>query len=477
MEVAVGWLAADGPVTVSLAATQGDLGRPVLRTVGRDLTVSRSGSALTIELPGPGHYYLQLPGLARPNGRFTVALWMDDLRRLEQTRIALKSHAAIDVTTQGLRNDPLLDQTASVQRLLDAGGTFSFPAGVYRTGTLRVRSDTTLFLAPGAVLRACDEEDAVGAEFIAVENARHVKLCGPGIIDAASTAGRRHNVHNVDITGSQDVVLEDVLFEGSNSWGVHVRRSDRFAAHHVRVLSGKDGFDPDSSRDVLIDGAFVMAGDDAIAVKNRFPQEADGKTTERVIFRNSIVSTTKSALKIGTETRGPIRDVTFENCDVFDGERGIVLYAQDGGPIERVVWRDIRLFMIDWPQERESGAVLHLVISRRDGATPVRDCRIENVAANWIYRSEFAGLPDAPLDGVIMRNIRVRVDPPKSGKPSLFVCGDNVRLFIEGLTVDWQANQAQWAGIISGRGLTFSESPPSPSQGQPRTREEGNATQ
>jgi hypothetical protein len=171
---------------------------------------------------------------------------------------------------------------------------------------------------------------------------------------------------------------------------------------------------------------------------------------------------TKSALKIGTETRGPIRDVTFEDCDVFDGERGIVLYAQDGGPVERVVWRNIRLFMIDWPQEKNSGTVFYLVISRRGGATPVRQCRIENVTANWVYHSEFAGLPDAPLDGVTLRHIQIKVDPPKSGKPSLFVCGDNVRLSLEGLTLDWQGNQARWAGVLSGRGLTFSDSPPLP---------------
>ena len=457
MEAAVGWFAADGPVTVDLAAVQEDLGQPVLRTVGRDLVLNRSGPALTFELPGPGHYYLQLPHLARPKGTFTVVLWVDDLRRVERTRAEAKARSAVDVTTRGVRNNATLDQTAAIQGLLDAGGVFSFPAGVYRTGTLHLRSDTTIFLAPGAVLRASEGEEAVGGEFIAIEDARNVRLCGPGVIDAASTKSRRrHNVHNVNITSSQDVVFEDVLFEESNSWGVHIRRSDRFTARNVRVFSGKDGFDPDSSRDVLIDGAFVVSADDAIAVKNRFPDVPDGRTTERVTFRNSIVSTPKSALKIGTETRGPIRDVTFENCDVFDGDRGIVLYARDGGPIERVVWRNIRLSMIDWPQEKDSGAVFHLNIERREAATPVRDCLIENVTANWLYRSEFAGLPDTPLEGLTMRNIRVTVDLPKKGKPALFVCRDNVRVSVRGLTVDWQGHEAQWAGAVSGDGLTIS---------------------
>lgn len=458
MEVAAGRFAANGPVTITLASVNGHLGQPVLRTVGRDLATKCDGDTATFELPGPGHYYLQLPELARPNGTFTVVFWVDDLHRLERTRAALRTSAALDVTMHGIEDDPLLDQTVAIQTLLDAGGTLCFPPGVYRTGTLHMRSDTTIFLAPGAVIRASEGEEAVGSEFIAIENARNVRLCGPGTVDAASRHPRRgHNVHNVNITSSQGVTFEDVLFEESNSWAVHIRRSDGFTAHNVRIFSGKDGFDPDASRDVVIDGAFVVSADDAIAVKNRFPEEPDGKTTQRVIFRNSIVSTPKSALKIGTETRGLIRDVTFENCDVFDGDRGIVLYARDGGPIEHVVWRNIRLFMHDWPQEKDSGTVFHLNIQRREAATPVRDCLIENVTANWLYRSEFAGLPDTPLEGLTMRNIRVTADPPKKGRPALFVCRDNVRISVQGLTVDWQGHEAQWAGIVSGDGLTVSD--------------------
>jgi hypothetical protein len=164
-------------------------------------------------------------------------------------------------------------------------------------------------------------------------------------------------------------------------------------------------------------------------------------------------------LKVGTETRGPIRDVRFEDCDVFDGERGVVLYARDGGPIERVVWRNLRFYMKDWPQERESGAVFHLTIERRDGATPVRDCLVENVSANWIYRSQFAGLPDAPLEGVKLRHITAKVEAPKAGKPFLFECGAHVRVPLEDFRIDWQGNEAKWGGVVRGEGLVITGKP------------------
>jgi hypothetical protein len=458
MEVAFGRFAANGPVRVELTASKGNWGRAALRALGRDLPAQESQEKVSFQLPGPGHYYLQAPALAESNGTFTVVFWVDDLEQLERQQAELRASGAREVSRQGILPDPVLDQTAAIQRLLDQGGTVWFPAGVYRAGTLRMRSNTVVYLAPGAIMRALDREDALGAEFILIEGARNVKLCGQGTFDANSLdRHRRHNAHNMNIASSRDVTVEDLLFKESNSWAIHIRKSDHFTARNVKIFSGKDGFDPDASRDVLIDGAFIVSADDGIAVKNRFPVDADGRTTERVAFRNSIVCSMKSALKIGTETRGPIRDVTFENCDVFDGERGVVLYARDGGPVERALWRNLRLFMINWPKEKESGTVFHINIERREGATPVRDCRIEDVAANWIYRSGFAGLPDAPLEGVTLRNITVKAERPKSGRPYLFEAGEKVRLPIKGLRIDWQGHQASWAGVTRGEGFKIED--------------------
>jgi hypothetical protein len=458
MEVALARFAADGPVQIELSAARQSWASASLRCLGRDLPVLEQGARLSFQLPGPGQYYLRAPALADSNSTFTVVVWVDDLQHVKKVRALATAGKAVDVTEHGVRPDERLDQTKAIQSLLDQGGTICFPAGVYRTGTLRVCSNTSLYLGPGAVVRSVDEEAAVGAEFIAIENADNVRLFGQGTFDANSLSRRRgHNVHHVNITSSKDVVIEDLLFKESNSWAIHIRRSDRFTARNVKVLSGKDGFDPDASRDVLVDGAFIVSGDDAVAVKNRFPDAADGKTTEHVAVRNTIACSMKSALKIGTETRGPIRDVIFDNFEVYDGERGVVLYARDGGPVERATWRNLRFFMVNWPKEKESGAVFHLNIERRERLTPVRDCLIENVTANWIYRSEFAGLPDAPLDGIVMRNIIALVDAPKSAKHWLFEERGNVRLPVNGLTIDWQGNRDKWSGVASGTGVMISD--------------------
>jgi hypothetical protein len=452
--------ASDGPVEVELRVKDGAVANARLRALGRDIEYARSGSNLSFRLPGPGHYYLQLPALAEPYGTCTVLFWVDDLQKRNATHIRPDAPGVTNVKTAGVNSDPTKDQTAAIQTLLDKGGVVYFPAGIYRAGTLCLRSDTTLYMAAGSMLKAVDDESALATEFIAIYNVRNVKVLGFGTIDANGRVAYGHNVHNVNITAGKNVLFEDVLFQNSNSWAIHIRKSGHFTARNVKVFSGKDGFDPDSSRDVLIDSVFVVSIDDAVAVKNRFPDDPDGRVTERVKVRDSIVSSTKSALKIGTETRGPVRDIDFENCDIYDGERGIVLYARDGGPVERVTWRDIRMSMIDWTLEKNSGRLFHLTIDYRSKnsrvSTPVRDCLIENIKANCIYPSELAGLPDAPLDGLVMRNIELAVNPPRDQKPHyLFEPLSNVSVPVQGLKVDWQGNKHLWSGISSTRGMTI----------------------
>ncbi|MBN2272575.1 MAG: hypothetical protein JXN61_18325 [Sedimentisphaerales bacterium] len=445
--------AADGPVRIELDFRGADIQAAHLRALGRDLDFAKDGSNLSFKLPGPGHYYLQLPGLAKPMGTYTVLFWIDDLEKLGRTRIKADSPGVTDVTVSGVKSDSEKDQTSAIQSILDKGGTVYFPPGIYLSSTLQIGSDTTVYMAGGAMLKAVDDDSKLGKEFIAIENAKNVKILGQGTIDANGRVAYGNNSHNVNITSSQKILFEDVLFQNSHSWAVHIRRSDKFTARNVKVFSGKDGFDPDSSRDVLLDGVFIVSIDDAVAVKNRYPDEPDGRTTERIVIRNAIVSSTKSSLKIGTETRGPMRYITFENCDVYDGERGIVMYARDGGPIEKAVWCDIRLFMIDWAAEKNSGKVFHLIKDKREAVTPISDCLIENVTANFIYRSEFAGLAESPLAGIKISNVEVNVGKPKEGKPYLFHAGDYVDLTIEGLTVNWQGNRDRWAGVVSGSGL------------------------
>ncbi len=464
--------AADGPVDVVLPLPV-EYKKVFLRGLLQDLPINRENDRLRFTLPGPGHYYLQVPEKSYPqpdneeSGTFTIAFWIDDLETFNRNRMDPMAVGVIDITKAGVIADADKDQTQALQSIMNKGGRIYIPAGIYRTGTLKLASHSEIYLAPGALLKATAKQDRVDSRLLLMQNINDVHIHGPGTIDANFDAcfQDKPSVHIVDVIDCHHVELEDVCFRNCSSWAVHLFGSDQIRCHNIRILSGKDGIDPDSASDVMIDGVFIQAKDDAIAVKTRKPPKA----AERITVRNSIVASDASALKIGTETNALMRDILFENCDVFDSDRGLVLYARDGGPIENVTWRNIRLFMLHWPHET-GGAPIQLFITKRNGLTPVRNLVIEHVQSNIIVPCGLAGLADAPLQGARIRDLYLRVDPPQGSfsyfrgnqdafapkldllvlpaRPDLFISGDHVDVTIHGLYIDWQGNRGLWRHIV-----------------------------
>jgi len=443
-------LAADGPLDVQLVI-DAPIQRALLRTVRKDIPIVRDGSRLSFTLPGPGNYYLQLPDLGAPipgnpdSGTYTVLFFIDDLQALRAARAELARPGVIDVTRRGVVSDPVKDQSQAIDAVLAQAGTIVFPAGTYRTSGMKVRSNTNLYLAPGALIQGADAK--VEKRFIDLAGAQNVRISGPGTVDANDAS-----THIVNTEKSRNITLEDSLYRNSRSWAIHLLLADRVQVRNLRVLNGKDGIDPDGAKDVTIENCCVLAKDDAIVVKTRTP----GVSTERVTVRHSIVASDASALKVGTETRALIRGVLFEDCDVFDSDRGLVIYARDGGPIEDVTWRDIRMSLVHWPHET-GGSPFVFDITRRDGLSRIKNCRVENVVTNQVVPSLLKGLNEAPLD-LAFRNVKITVAPPppprkgRKEKSPLFLLSGPVTLSLDELSIDWQGHEGDWSGIVPAPG-------------------------
>jgi len=450
-DVSYAWFAADGPIRIDLTV-DAPIEHARLRTVLKDIPLEKSGSNLHFSLPGPGHFYLQLPDLGQPepgnldSGTYTVLFIIDDITAFKSNRPDPNAANIKEITQHGVISDQTKDQTDAIQRLIASGGDIYFPPGIYRAKTLRIPSNTRIYLAPGTVIKAPDGISVdKGAPFLNLKDAHNIRIYGPGTID-----GNGYEYHLVQTENSNDITIEDALFRNCGSWAIHLLLVEDAVCRNIRVLSGKDGIDPDCAKDVLIESCLIISKDDSIAVKTRKPPA----TTEHVTARNCIVASDASALKIGTETRSPMRDITFESCDVFDSDRGIILYARDGGPIENVTWRNIRMLMIDWPHET-GGAPFQFLITNRGGFTSVRNCLVENVATSAVAPSAFAGLAEAPLDGLRLRNIKLNVGWPRYNRPQpcLFNVSNHVDVPLDGLILNWQSHRDQWGGLCKGQGL------------------------
>jgi polygalacturonase len=237
-----------------------------------------------------------------------------------------------DLPSFGVASAPEAVQTAAIQRAIDEVAarrcTLFVPPGIYRCGQLRMRSDVTLYLAPGAILKGTGAladypSGELGTQQVDFTDCRNVRIYGRGVIDGQGRAlrlsGRNSSSSRsklIRMDRAQSCVVEDVILRDSGRWSIHLVESAadiRFT--NFKLISNTsrddpdfpwepntDGFDPDNSSRVLIERGFISTNDDAIALKLRHGTRRD---MGGVRFRDNVVWTVKSALKIGTEAAGP----------------------------------------------------------------------------------------------------------------------------------------------------------------------------
>jgi hypothetical protein len=274
---------------------------------------------------------------------------------------------AINVTELDINGDGVTDQTARLQRAIDTlpkGGTLLLPAGHYRSGTLRLRSDMRLHLDAGALLQASEEHTAItpipgSTSFIGYlvgTNLENVSISGAGTIDAngyhvrkayekalgiKKQAGRilhLKNLKHISVTG---VTLRD-----SYSWNVQMSESDDITMQWVKILSdvrlsNHDGIDMVSCSEVKVSDCFIFCEDDGLS-----PKAAKGRdVVENHEYRNIVIWAHKAnGIRIGSESDCRVmRNLLFENIYILNGSNGIRLDTTEGAIFENITFRNVRI--------------------------------------------------------------------------------------------------------------------------------------
>ncbi len=383
--------------------------------------------------------------IAKP-GSFVV--WLNDFEKLFVLADAREKDAPVagapgvfDVTTFGADATGRTLSTAALQEAVDSaaaagGGTVYVPAGIFRTGTVTLKSNIQLYLAEGSLLQgSADPSDypvdagrresgsdttlppdvrylgktMTYSRLLYVEQAENVRIAGRGTIDGEGTFLRKQHeaVPNLlRVRESKNVVVRDVLFRNAAAWSLHVLASDDVTFDNVKVLNDRtnlntDGIDPDMSTNVTIAHSFVYTKDDAICIKATRNSDLEGNPAQ-IRVRDNLVSSADAALKLGTESSaGTFTDVAFEKNHVFDSERAMSVVVRDGATYDRITYRDVDV----------GPHVAHLieqVIGVREPAAElgvIKNLTFENVqapayalpASNWTWYAQFR--PSKPAQG------------------------------------------------------------------------------
>ena len=242
----------------------------------------------------------------------------------------------------------------------------------------------------------------------------------------------------------KNILIEDVTIIRSPMWEIHPVLSRNITVRGVRIHSygpNNDGFDPESSRDILVEKCTFETGDDCIAIKSG--RNNDGRRlnvpSENIVIRGCTMKDGHGGVVLGSEISGSVRNVFIENCTMdspnLDRALRFKSNAQRGGTLENVFMRHVEVGQV-------SEAVLTIDLIYEEGAKGphrpiVRNVQLEKVNCRasprvmWI--AAFAGaivtdiaFTDCTFRGVTQTDLvthagsirfdRVTVEPAKQSR-------------------------------------------------------------
>jgi polygalacturonase len=204
-------------------------------------------------------------------------------------------------------------------------------------------------------------------------------------------------------------------------WQVVPYYSDDVTIRNIKVLAPQhspntDAIDPFSSSHVLIDHVYADVGDDNVAIKSGKANSEGPDDPSRDITITDCTFLHGHGLSIGSEIAGGAQNIRAERIH-FDGtDNGIRIKANRdrGNDVSSLTFRDIDM-------KNVKNAIIiseyypKILPPDPDPVQPVtrltphfHDIALENVTATDIVSAgAIAGLPEAPIRGVILKNVRI----------------------------------------------------------------------
>jgi polygalacturonase len=348
------------------------------------------------------------------------------------------------------------------------GGMVKFAAGTYLTGAVKLRSNVGIHLEKGATLLfSTDPADypVILTRFEGTEcmnysgliygrDVHDIAITGEGTIygqgkawwgdfrkGAGKTLTRLRELGEttddptqrvfgkpedglrpclVEPINCQRILLDGVTFTNSPFWTIHPVYCTDLTARNLKVHGdgpNTDGLDPDSCANVLIEKCAFDTGDDCVTLKSGRDKDGRrvGKPTENVTVRDCTFARGHGTVVLGSEMSGGVRNVLAENLTADGTDAGVRIKTRRGrgGTIENVVYRNMTLKnikkqAITIDMFYDVGNNPNVDQSGPEGIPIIRNVTVENLNCdNADTAIVIRGLPDSPITGVKLNDIRI----------------------------------------------------------------------
>jgi polygalacturonase len=383
-----------------------------------------AGAALQVKSPSVAGVTFAVSGDASSS-------YVDDVRVYELGAfIGPPPPPVVDAKTLGATGDGVTNDTAALQEAIDSvpasGGSVYVHDGTFVTGTLRLKSNLTLYIDPTAVLEGSSDVADFPAQspptqnvnladcrraLVYVEGATNVTIDGGGTIDGNGSlsqygpkAGRPEDERPIMFWPVQtsNLVVRNVRFHDGAVWGVVPTECSRVTIDNVYIdttgVGNRDGIDVVDSSDVTIEHTVLHTEDDAIC-----PKSGVAAGVRNLVVHDTAITGSSHAngIKFGTVSYGAFADSTFTDVLVKNVEMGgISVESADGADVANITFQRIEV--------DRSGAPLFVLIENR-GETPIGSprkigtvdgLRYVDIRATRTRSSDGSALVGLTLDGV-----------------------------------------------------------------------------
>jgi len=223
-----------------------------------------------------------------------------------------------------------------------------FGPGLHDTGAIDLKTDQTLYLAGGAVVRG-----GVNVK------GRNIRICGRGVIDGLKyEKGKGPCRSPITIDKAQNVTVEGVILKDAWGWTFVMTASSDVTVRDLKIVAARyennDGIDIVNCRNVNIEGCFIRSDDDCLTPKGLTPER---QVVENVTASNCVLWSDRAYIwRFGAECRAEaMRNMSFRNidvihyCDSYNMEAGfyapmvVTIQPAEDMPLENILFEDIRI--------------------------------------------------------------------------------------------------------------------------------------
>jgi polygalacturonase len=346
-----------------------------------------------------------------------------------------------DVHAYGAKGDGTTKDTAAIQAAIDdcagkgGGAVVLKDSKVFLSAPIILKSNITLQVASGTTLQASEDHDDFPQKeefrshgrqaLITAKDAENLVITGGGVIDGRGESWWLFATENtprprlVVFDHCKHVRMEGVTVQNSPMWQIVPYYSDDLQFRNMQVLApahshNTDGIDPFSSSHVVIDHVTIDTGDDNIAIKSGQPGSAgpDAPSTDIVI--TDCIFLNGHGLSIGSEIAGGVQNVHAERIEFRGTTNGIRIKSgrDRGGDIGNFVFKDISMLDVKTPitvtafYPKIPKSISEEAVTR---LTPhMHDIAFVNLTAKGAHNAAvIVGLPEAPIQNLILKNVAV----------------------------------------------------------------------